>query len=218
MPEKNSQPIGPSSEQESHAYNALHSGDYETAIVAFKKILINNPKASLYLGLGQALERKGLKDKETVFLTLSWDAYLQALRNNLFSADVLDGLIRLATKTYRFDELVAEITHTCEKNPHDDHLASYLKKITTISLLTIPDVDKNSSKSSTLIFKVLFDILLPLLSIFLIVLGIFMKKYYPASFLGRFSPVMLIFGPLLFLVYVTVIVVRAPSVQKRKNW
>jgi len=201
------------------ARQALKNQDYETAIKDFKKAIHrNNEDPSLYYSLGLSYERKGIHEKEEAFLKMAWDSYITAFYKNLFENDVVDGLIRIAAKLARFDELVRIIKEKIKLFPDSSELKEALKKVSTVSMLSIPDVKQSSSKETGLLYRILIDYLMPVSGIFLLLLGGLIPKYAPRSILNRFSSVMVCIGLLLFLFYFFIKLIKTPQRTKRKNW
>lgn len=200
------------------AHEALQNQDYATAIKEFKRAIQHTETPSLYYGLGLAYERKGIQDKEEVFLKMAWDGYLKAFHQDLLEDELIDGLIRIATKLTRFDDLVKIITTKRKAFPDNARLEKALKKVSTISLLSIPEVEHSSSPGTSLLSRILIDFIVPLAGVFLFLLGRLIPKYTPRSILNRFSSVMVFMGLLLLLAYFFFKFIKTPHRKVRKNW
>ncbi|MFH1380369.1 MAG: hypothetical protein ABII23_08835 [bacterium] len=208
-------------EAQSHlkkAQLAVRENDYNTAIIQFKKAHLLSDTETYISGLAKAYEGKGHIEKEDVFFKLSYETYMHACNRNILSDDIINGLIRLAHKLNRFDELILVFKNKLKTNPQNQELQRAITNISTISVLSIPAAEKPKNDTTHTIIRLLADFVLPFAGIFIFLFGNYISRYAPHSKLQNFSRIFIFAGITLFAAYLLRKILKAPSQKKRKNW
>ncbi|MEA3506571.1 MAG: tetratricopeptide repeat protein [Elusimicrobiota bacterium] len=113
--------------------------NYEAAIREFKKALRldkENPEA--YLWLARSFLKYSLKEAEPTFLRLAEDAVRSAIKIDPYESKYHDTLIEISAKRGGLDALSTEYHKKMDKD-NSGFYKDLLKKISTISILSIPE-------------------------------------------------------------------------------
>ncbi len=104
------------------------------------------------------------------------------------------------------------------QQPANDKVKAYLKNISTITLFAIPQADQIQSSSTKLIFKLLFDYLFPLTSIFILLFGILTPRYLTHSRIVVYAPLLKQIGFICIGAWLAIKLFSKPSRKLRKDW
>ncbi len=147
------------------------SGDLDLAISEYQKALkidAANPQA--LLKLGQIYEIKGDKEKEVAFYLLSQSAYEKAVIKEPDNPEIHNSIISLAVKQGRIDELVKIYKEKLAKNPNNTVLMEAVRKLATISMVSIPPTVKGGMEKGGCA-KIFLDYIFPFAGIIPLLLG-----------------------------------------------
>ncbi len=153
--------------------NFLKERDYKSAIREFKKAIRleeNDPEAYLYLS--RAYLKYGLKEEEPTFIRLAEDAVRHAVMIDPFESKYHDSLIEISAKLGKLDGLSTEYREKINIGNHTEFYKNLLKKISTISILSIPEARKSKKgkkKGRVLINYIVMPVVVSaIVSIFLV--------------------------------------------------
>ncbi|MBD3272394.1 MAG: hypothetical protein GF384_07660 [Elusimicrobia bacterium] len=201
------------------AEQALADHDCESAINLYNKALhTDNKNSHAILGIAGAYEHKAQQTNEEAFFKLAFSNYDRAMYMKLYIPESIDGLIRVGTRLTMYDEVIAIIKRELKITPNHELLSGALKKIQTISLLSIPENRSNTASKPKLINRLLFDFVMPFAGIVMFLMGVMLPQYGPRLKITQFSFAFFVAGLVLFLAYIFSKIHKAPEIKKRKNW
>ena len=147
------------------------AGSIELAISEYQKALkidAANPQALLKLGL--VYEIKGDTESEQAFFVLSRNVYEKAAQFEPNNPEIHNSIISLAVKQGRIDELVKLYKEKLAKNPNNTVLMEAVRKLATISMVSIPPTVKGGTEKGGCA-KIFLDYVFPFGGIIPLLLG-----------------------------------------------
>lgn len=162
------------------------SENLDSAVSEYQKALRiepDNPEA--LLKLGQVYELKGDREKEVAFHLLAQNAYEKAIAKEQDNAETHNSIISVGVKLGRIDELVKQYKEKLKKNPGNSIISDSVRKLATISLISIPpktSVGKEKGGCS----KIFLDYIFPFLGIIPLLLGTMLPKLKGLQTFGIF--------------------------------
>ncbi|MDA3793447.1 MAG: hypothetical protein PF545_07350 [Elusimicrobia bacterium] len=174
----------------------LKDKDYKSAIREFKKaIRVEKTSPGAHFYLSRAYLKYGLKEKEPTFYRLADDAVRYAIRIDPYELKYHDSLIEISAKLGKLDELSTEYNKKMEKAKNNDFYKELLRKISTISILSIPEAQetkKGNKKGKVFLNYIVMPVIVSaLVSVFLI----------PKLNMLRFPAVIILAGFILFKIF-----------------
>ncbi|MEW6556526.1 MAG: tetratricopeptide repeat protein [Elusimicrobiota bacterium] len=152
------------------------AGNITLAISEYQKALKIEPtNPTSLLKLGQVYETKGDTDKEQAFYLLAQNVYEKALLKEPNNPEIHNSIISLGVKQNRIDLLVKQYKEKLAKEPTNLVLVEAVRKLATISMVSIPpQVQIGSEKSGCA--KIFIDYVFPFVGIIPLLLGVMIPK------------------------------------------
>lgn len=160
------------------------SGSLESAISEYQKaIKVESDNIEALSKLGLVYELKGDKDHEVAFFLLAQNAFEKVLAKEPGNIKIHDAIISLGIKQNRIDDLVKQYKEKLRQFPDNKIFSEALKKLTTISIVSIPPQTggKSERKGCARIF---LDYILPFIGIIPLLLGTMVPKLKVLQNLG----------------------------------
>lgn len=147
------------------------TGSIELAISEYQKALkIDAANFQALLKLGQVYEIKGSKESEQAFFVLSQNVYEKAAQLEPNNPEIHNSIISLSVKQGRVDELVKIYKEKLAKNPNNTVLMEAVRKLATISMVSIPPTVKGGVEKGGCA-KIFLDYIFPFSGIIPLLLG-----------------------------------------------
>lgn len=184
-----------------------HSGSIDRAVSEYQKALkidAGNPQA--LLKLGQVYEIKGETEKENAFFLLAQNAYEKAAAKEPNNYEIHNSIISLGVKQGRIDELVKQYKEKLAIKPDDTVLMEVVRKLATISLVSIPP-QVNSKNDNGGCAKIFLDYVFPFGGIIPLLLG-------------TMVPALKVLQPLGIIILIAYLIYKFASAKssKHKKW
>ncbi|MDD5688035.1 MAG: tetratricopeptide repeat protein [Elusimicrobia bacterium] len=179
-----------------------------SAISEYQKALKIEPEnTEVLLKLGQIYEIKGDREKETAFYILAQNTYQKVLTKEPNNPEAHNSIISLGIKQSRIDELVKQYKEKLKKDPDNQILLDSVKRLTTISLVSIPPNVKGGSEKKGCA-KIFLDYIFPFVGIIPLLLGTMIPKLKMLQSLGI----------LILIIYLIYKFLTAKKPSKSKQW
>src|SRR3989339_304207 len=160
------------------------SDNLTAAISEFQKALKIAPdNVEVLYKLDQIYEIKGDQEEESAFYVLSQHAYEKVVTKDPNNAEAHNALITLGVKQNRIDELIKLYKEKLTKYPDNKIIADSVKKLTTISFVSIPpsSTDRGDRRGCA---KIFLDYIFPFIGIVPLLLGTMIPKIKILQSLG----------------------------------
>ncbi len=185
----------------------LRYKEYDTAIRELKKAVrfdAENPK--IYFLLAKAYLKLGESENSRPYFLLAEESVRKSLKLEEFNNDYHNLLISIKTKLGTLNELSIEYRNKILSKPNPLY-EEMLKKITTISLLSIPQVErgKKSGRAKGAFF--LNYVVMPL-----VVAGVLFVWLDPRYEMFRFPSLLII------IFYFTIKIISKPKSKASNKW
>ncbi len=147
------------------------TGSTDLAISEYQKALkIDAANLQALLKLGLVYEIKGDIEKEHAFFILARHSYEKAAKLEPNNLEIHNSIISLGVKQGRIDELVKLYKEKLAKNPNNTVLMEAVRKLATISMVSIPPTVKGGTEKGGCA-KIFLDYIFPFAGIIPLLLG-----------------------------------------------
>jgi len=193
-------------------------GILDQAISEFRKAgQIKDKEPGVYLNIGRAYDRKGSVENERAFNLLSMENFRKAIFLNPSFSAAHDGLITLGVRIGIIDELVAEYKKMSLKDPSNEVISGVLKKLQTISYMSIPQTRSQGTEKGCMT-RLFLDMIFPLSSVIMMLGGFLIHRYVPKFPLYPVAFPLSIFGGICIFIYGIYRVVVYRKVRSKSQW